>query len=127
MFIFGRSNASVMTDRATQTEQPIDPSDTTIAYVGGGSRQWAPNLIRDLALSNFDGHVRLYDTNVEAAELNADFGNWVQEDPDATAEWSYEAVEDIGDALAGADVVIDRKSTRLNSSHVVESRMPSSA
>ena len=95
-----------MTVQATLSERPVDPSDTTIAYVGGGSRQWAPNLIRDLALSNFDGHVRLYDTNYEAAELNAEFGNWVQEDPDATAEWSYEAVEELGEALAGADVVI---------------------
>ena len=32
-----------------------------------------------------------------------------------------------GCARAGADVVIDRKSTRLNSSHGYQSRMPSSA
>ena len=90
----------------TQTDQPIDPDDLTVAYVVGGSRQWAPNLIRDLALSNFDGQVRLSDTNDEAAELNAEFGNWVQDDPDATAEWAYKAVDSLRGALEGADVVI---------------------
>ena len=33
----------------------------------------------------------------------------------------------LGDVLRDAAAVLDRKSTRLNSSHVVESRMPSSA
>ncbi|WP_436924424.1 hypothetical protein [Halosimplex amylolyticum] len=64
-----------MTTTATRAERPIDPNDVEIAYVGGGSRQWAPNLIQDLARSEFDGHVRLYDTNHEAAETNAEFGN----------------------------------------------------
>jgi alpha-galactosidase/6-phospho-beta-glucosidase family protein len=95
-----------MAPDATHAEQPIDRSDLDIAYVGGGSRQWAPNLIQDLALSEFDGHVRLYDTNQEAAETNAEFGNWVQDDPDATAEWSYEAVGSLEETLEGADAVI---------------------
>ncbi len=95
-----------MSITTTRAEPDIDPEDVTVAYVGGGSRQWAPNLIRDLALSEFDGHVRLYDTNYDSAELNAEFGNWVQEDEDATAEWSYEAVETLEAALDDADVVI---------------------
>ena len=96
----------MMSITTTRAEADIDPDDITIAYIGGGSRQWAPNLIRDLALSEFDGHVRLYDTDIDSAELNAEFGNWVQEDDDATAEWSYEAVETLEAALDDADVVI---------------------
>ena len=33
----------------------------------------------------------------------------------------------VGSALAASTLVVDRKSTRLNSSHMSESRMPSSA
>ena len=95
-----------MTESVTRAEHPIDPDDLDIAYIGGGSRQWAPNLIQDLALSEFDGHVRLYDINQEAAETTAEFGNWVQEDEDATAQWSYEAVDSLSAALDGADAVI---------------------
>jgi alpha-galactosidase len=95
-----------MSIQATRSEQPIDPNDLQIAYVGGGSRQWAVTLIQDLAISEFDGSVRMYDQNYEAAQKNAEFGNWVQEDDRVDAEWSYEAVETLEDALSGADVVI---------------------
>jgi alpha-galactosidase/6-phospho-beta-glucosidase family protein len=95
-----------MVSRATRTGRRIDPSDTSIAYVGGGSRDWAPKLVRDLALSSFDGRVRLYDTNREAAELNAEFGNWVQAREAATADWTYTAVDSLAAALDGADVVV---------------------
>lgn len=86
--------------------QRLDPDDVTVAYVGGGSRQWVPNLVQDLALSAFDGTVRLYDLDVEAAERNAEFGNWVQEREDATANWTYEATGSLDSALEGADVVL---------------------
>lgn len=84
----------------------MDQTDLTIAYVGGGSRQWAPRLIQDLAVSPFDGTVRLYDVDVEAAETNAAFGDWVDDRPDATADWSYVVEADLDAALAGADVVV---------------------
>ena len=84
----------------------LDRSDLTVAYVGGGSREWAPTLIQDLALSAFDGTVRLYDRNGDAAARNATFGNWVQEHDDATADWTYTAVDSLEAALADADVVI---------------------
>ncbi|MFB6075377.1 MAG: glycoside hydrolase family 4 [Haloarculaceae archaeon] len=84
----------------------IDGDDTTITYVGGGSREWAPKLVQDLALSNIDGEVRLYDLDDEAAARNARFGNWVQEKTAATADWTYEAYADRDAALAGADVVV---------------------
>ncbi|OVE84703.1 family 4 glycosyl hydrolase [Natronolimnobius baerhuensis] len=93
---------------AVTAETAIDPDDITIAYLGGGSRQWAPNLIRDLAQSDLNGQVRLYDEYYESAQRNAEFGNWVHSDADVepTSEWSYEAVESLEAALTGADVVI---------------------
>lgn len=88
------------------TGDPIDPDDVTVAYVGGGSRQWVPNLVQDLALSRFDGEVRLYDVDRESAERNARFGNWVDDREDATASWTYAATDDLEAALSGADVVL---------------------
>lgn len=81
-------------------------TDTTIAYIGGGSREWAPKFVQDMSLSALNGTVRLYDRNYESAQQNAKFGNWVQEKDAATADWSYEAVADIASALNGADAVI---------------------
>ena len=90
----------------TTSGTDIDTSDVTIAYIGGGSRQWAPNLIQDLAQSDLDGQVRLYDEYYESAAQNARFGNWVQDQEGAVADWSYEATESLEEALTGADVVI---------------------
>jgi len=96
-----------MSRQATrETEAAIDGDDMTIAYVGGGSRQWAPNFVRDVALSTLSGEVRLYDVNPGAAERNARFGNWVQQREETTGEWEYEAVSDRAAALSGADAVI---------------------
>ena len=90
----------------SSTANGLDAADLTIAYIGGGSRQWAPNLIQDLAQSEIDGEVRLYDAYPESAERNAEFGNWVQEQSGAVADWSYSATGDLDEALDGADVVI---------------------
>ncbi len=93
---------------AVRSDSAIDADDVTIAYVGGGSRQWAPNLIRDLAQSDLHGEVRLYDEYVESAERNAEFGNWVhgEADVEPSTEWSYEATDSLETALSGADVVV---------------------
>lgn len=64
----------------------IDTDDVTIAYIGGGSREWAPKLFRDLALSDLSGEVRLHDIDHESAELSAEFGNWVQNRDEVEAE-----------------------------------------
>ena len=84
----------------------LETDDLTVAYLGGGSRQWVPNLVQDLALSSFGGEVRLYDLDVESAERNAAFGNWVQARDDAVADWEYAATGDLAEALDGADVVL---------------------
>ena len=84
----------------------IDGDDLTITYVGGGSREWAPKFVRDMALSELSGEVRLYDVNEESARTNARFGNWVQSEYETVGEWEYEAVGDLETALDGADAVI---------------------
>lgn len=79
----------------------------TIAYIGGGSRDWAWNLMRDLALEEqLEGVVRLYDIDLEAAEHNAVIGNRLAEDPAARAKWEYRVARSLREALTGADFVV---------------------
>ncbi len=95
-----------------RSESGLDGDDMTIAYIGGGSRQWAPNFVKDMALSELDGTAVLYDVNLESAELNAEFGNWVEENHETSGTWEYEATDDLEEALDGADAVIT--STQFN-------------
>ncbi|NLD42573.1 MAG: alpha-glucosidase/alpha-galactosidase [Chloroflexi bacterium] len=88
-------------------EKGREAVELKIAYLGGGSRGWARNLMSDLAVCpDLKGHVDLYDINLEAARLNARLGTWIQERPEAASQWSYRAVENIEDALADADFVV---------------------
>src|SRR3954451_14101398 len=88
-----------MTDRNT-------PIPLKIAYIGGGSRGWAQMLMGDLATCpELTGEVVLYDINLESARRNEAFGNWLQDQPGVQSRWRYRAVEQIGDALTGADFV----------------------
>ena len=89
-----------------QTSATIDRTEMTISYIGGGSRQWTPKFVQDMALSDLDGTVRLYDINYESAQRNARFGNWVHDENETIGDWIYEASDDIDEALAGADAVI---------------------
>lgn len=78
-----------------------------IAYIGGGSRQWARNLMSDLALEkNLNGEVRLYDIDLEAAKDNAKIGALYQADSKSQSQWEYVAKDNLEDALIGADFVI---------------------
>ncbi len=78
-----------------------------IAYVGGGSRGWAWELMSDLALADdICGDVALYDIDFKAAENNAVIGNKIKGRTEAKSDWNYTAHEKIGDALTGADFVI---------------------
>lgn len=85
---------------------PTTPTDLRIAYIGGGSRQWARILMSDLAnCPDLGGEIRLYDLNYAAAQLNEKLGNWVHTHPEVKSVWRYRAVERIEDALRGADLV----------------------
>lgn len=78
-----------------------------IAYIGGGSKQWARNLMQDLALaSDLAGEVRLYDIDMPAAERNRIIGEKMQAKPEATSDFSYVVCEKLADALQGADFVL---------------------
>ena len=76
-----------------------------IAYIGGGSMNWAWQLMRDLALEpDLSGVVKLYDIDNESAIMNATIGNSIP--PEHPGKWQYEAKDNIKDALAGADFVV---------------------
>ncbi|MCF7930303.1 MAG: alpha-glucosidase/alpha-galactosidase [Acholeplasmataceae bacterium] len=78
-----------------------------IAYIGGGSRQWARNLMSDLSIEKqLNGEVRLYDIDIEAAYDNAKIGALYQKNPQSVSSWNYIVKEKIEDALIGADFVI---------------------
>ncbi len=85
----------------------MPPIALRVAYIGGGSREWARKLMFDLALCpDLTGEVALYDIDMGAARLNAQLGNWLQAQPGVVSCWRYVAVPALGDALRGADFVI---------------------
>jgi len=85
----------------------MPPIALKIAYIGGGSRDWARKLMFDLALCpDLTGEVALYDIDMEAACLNEQLGNWLQEKPGVFSFWHYTAVSTLPDALRNADFVI---------------------
>src|SRR5512141_697488 len=85
----------------------MPPIELKIAYVGGGSRQWARKLMYDLALCpDLAGHVALYDIDMDSARLNAQLGNWLQRQPRVVSHWHYAAVGTLEEALRNADFVV---------------------
>ncbi len=83
-----------------------DPRNLKIAYIGGGSRGWARGLMADLALeTDIAGRVALYDLNPQAAQVNADLGNALADNPQAPGKWVYTAEASLEAALKGADFV----------------------
>jgi alpha-galactosidase len=87
----------------------MQPLEIKIAYIGGGSREWARKLMCDLALCpDLTGRVALYDIDIESARLNEQFGNWLHasRQPGVISHWRYETVATLRDALRGADFVV---------------------
>jgi len=78
-----------------------------IAYIGGGSRDWARKLMIDLALCpELSGEVALYDIDMGSARLNEQLGNWIQGQDGVVSHWHYVAVSTLRECLQGADFVI---------------------
>ena len=78
-----------------------------IAYIGGGSRGWAWGLMSDLAKAeDISGEVYLYDIDYEAAKNNEIIGNRIKDVEGCKSVWKYKAVDNIGEALDGANFVI---------------------
>jgi len=81
----------------------------TIAYIGGGSKDWAHKLFSDLlSQSKLEGELRLYDTDLPAARRNLKyFQSLVRTNRDKLkSRWNCVVVNEIGEALAGADFVV---------------------
>ncbi len=54
-----------------ELKMKYDKNNLNIAYIGGGSRGWAWNLMKDLAVDEeISGTVRLYDIDMDAAKAN---------------------------------------------------------
>ncbi len=84
-----------------------DVKKVQIAYIGGGSRAWAHNLMNDLAKDGeIGGTVRLYDIDWEGAKINEKIGNTLSARDDVAGKWQYKACKGIDEALAGADFVV---------------------
>lgn len=82
-------------------------SEVTIAYIGGGSRGWAWNLMTDLAMeAQLSGTVRLYDIDNTAAKSNETIGNRLSSREDAVGKWNYVTSGSLQEALEGADFVV---------------------
>ncbi|MBI9049181.1 MAG: hypothetical protein JEZ00_07170 [Anaerolineaceae bacterium] len=83
------------------------PISLKIAYIGGGSRDWARKLMIDLAITpELTGEVALYDIDMQSANLNVQLGTWLQDQPGVASKWRYHAVEQLEDALKDADFVV---------------------
>ena len=82
-------------------------TDLNVAYIGGGSRNWAWTFMTDLAMEPaLSGTVRLYDIDIAAAKANETIGNRLCSRPDATGKWAYWTCESLQQALDGADFVV---------------------
>jgi galacturan 1,4-alpha-galacturonidase len=83
------------------------PISLKIAYLGGGSRDWARKLMIDLALCpDLTGEVVLYDIDIDSARLNEQLGNWIQDQPGSRARWHYVVASTLKETLQKADFVI---------------------
>ena len=78
-----------------------------IAYIGGGSKQWARSFMSDLAVAeDLSGEIALYDIDLEAAERNARIGQRIEQDPATKSVFRYRVCPRLEDALQGADFVL---------------------
>lgn len=85
----------------------MQPVEIKIAYIGGGSRYWARDVMLDLAQSpHLRGRIDLYDIDHPSAQKNEDIGNRIFQRPDAATRFAVRAVRRLADALKGADFVV---------------------
>lgn len=77
-----------------------------LAYIGGGSKQWARVFMNDLALTQgLQGEIALYDIDVQSAYRNAAIGEKINQHPDTISKWNYVVYTNLEQALDGADFV----------------------
>lgn len=85
----------------------MNKKNIKIAYIGGGSKQWARVFMNDLALcDDLSGEIGLYDIDIEAAERNRKIGERINEAPETVTKWNYAVYEKLDNCLEGADFVV---------------------
>ena len=78
-----------------------------LAYIGGGSKQWARVFMNDLALAqDIAGDIVLYDVDVDSAERNKKIGEKINLCKETVSQWNYKVETDLDEALKGADFVV---------------------
>jgi len=91
----------------TSTPSPGSRPSVKIAYIGGGSRYWARDLMKDLALqAPFDGEIALYDLDLSAARKNVAIAERLFAREDVVGRFRVVAVETLAACLEGADFVV---------------------
>jgi alpha-galactosidase len=96
-----------MSDVKVLNEKMKRVEDVKIAYIGGGSRNWAWGFMSDLSKDEqISGTVRLYDIDKDAAKGNEIIGNRLTKREDTVGKWHYEAYESLAETLKGVDFVI---------------------
>ena len=85
----------------------MDSKHVRIAYIGGGSRGWALDLFRDLALSGtLHGEIVLHDIDIPAAEANLPIAEKIFSHPDARSHFDVSVEPELEPSLEGADIVV---------------------
>lgn len=80
-------------------------SEIALAYIGGGSLNWARVLMADLVHDgSIAAEVRLYDLDAAAARRNANIGNRLSEAHGVPVR--YVVADSLADALKGTDFVV---------------------
>jgi len=93
--------------QAIEWAPAMNPVEIKIAYIGGGSRYWARDLITELALTpRLEGRIDLYDLNHQAALRNVAVADRIYQRPEARTRFTVRAVRRLADALKGADFVV---------------------
>ena len=81
--------------------------NTKICIIGGGSRLWAINFMKDLALNKeAAGTVVLYDIDKEASRNNVEVGKRMLKINNNEDRFSFVAIDELEPALEGSDLVL---------------------
>ena len=80
---------------------------TRICIIGGGGRLWAIQFMKDLAYNTMThGTLVLYDIDKQAARNNVAVAEQVLRVNNSEGRFAVEAIDDLGQALSGCDMVI---------------------
>jgi alpha-galactosidase len=89
-----------------RTAANASATEIKIAYIGGGSRNWARTVMTDLALCpHLKGEIALYDTHHAAAVANVERAAQIFGHRDARTRFRVTATKRLAEALRGADFV----------------------